>query len=244
MPQQIAQARANVALAQANARVAQANDERLKKVAEASAGRAVSLQTLDDARASAEVAEAQLEVSRKALALAVIGPRQEDIEQAKAQLAADQAQVAYAEQELADAQLKAPLDATVRSRIAEPGDMSSPAKAAFTLAITNPKWVRAYISETDLGKVHPGMPATVTIDSYPHRAFPGWIGFISSVAEFTPKTVETADLRTSLVYEIRVFVKDPDDVLRLGMPATVHLSVAHGSASGGPAAREDGGAAK
>jgi HlyD family secretion protein len=83
--------------------------------------------------------------------------------------------------------------------------------------------VRAYVTETDLGHVRPGMKATVMVDAFPGRGFAGWVGFISPVAEFTPKTVQTSDLRTSLVYEIRVFVKDPGDELRLGMPATVHL---------------------
>jgi len=67
------------------------------------------------------------------------------------------------------------------------------------------------------------MKAAVTVDSFPDRVLEGWIGFISPVAEFTPKTVQTEELRTSLVYEVRVFVKDPDNLLRLGMPATVRL---------------------
>ena len=129
----------------------------------------------------------------------------------------------WTQQELADASLKAPLDAVVRSRIAEPGDMASPQKTAFTLAITDPKWVRAYVSERDLGNVHPGMKAIVKADSFPCRGFEGWVGFISPVAEFTPKEVQTPELRTSLVYEVRVFVTDPADDLRLGMPATVML---------------------
>jgi HlyD family secretion protein len=69
------------------------------------------------------------------------------------------------------------------------------------------------------------MAATVTTDSFPDRPLDGWVGFISPIAEFTPKDVQTEELRTSLVYEIRVFVKDPGDELRLGMPATVHLSL-------------------
>ena len=112
----------------------------------------------------------------------------------------------------------------MRTRILEPGDMASPQKPVFTLAITDPKWVRAYVSEPDLGKVHPGMAASVAVDSFPNRRFDGWVGFISSVAEFTPKSVQTEELRTSLVYEVRVFVKDPSDELRLGMPATVYLN--------------------
>jgi HlyD family secretion protein len=92
------------------------------------------------------------------------------------------------------------------------------------LAIIDPKWVRAYVSEVDLGKIHPGMKASIVVDSFPDRRFDGWIGFISPVAEFTPKIVQTDELRTTLVYEVRVFVKDPSDDLRLGMPATVLLT--------------------
>jgi HlyD family secretion protein len=69
------------------------------------------------------------------------------------------------------------------------------------------------------------MAASVAVDSFPERRFDGWVGFISPIAEFTPKTVQTTELRTSLVYEVRVFVKDPEDALRLGMPATVSLSL-------------------
>ena len=222
-PQEIAQARANVALAQADARQARGNFLRVRQVFQSSSGRAVSRQDLDNAKAQWDVAQARVAVNRQALELAIVGPRKEDIAQAQAMLEADQANVALLRQELADAALRAPLDAVVRSRIAEPGDMASPQKAAFTLDITNPKWVRAYVSEKGLGLVRPGMAATVQVDSFPDRRFDGWVGFISSVAEFTPKTVETPDLRSSLVYQVRVFVKDPDGALRLGMPATVYL---------------------
>lgn len=116
------------------------------------------------------------------------------------------------------------MDAVVRTRLMEPGEMASPQKAVFSLAIIDPKWVRAYVSEVDLGKIHPGMKASVAVDSFPDRRFEGWIGFISPVAEFTPKIVQTDELRTTLVYEVRVFVKDPSDDLRLGMPATVLLT--------------------
>ncbi|HEU5443121.1 MAG TPA: efflux RND transporter periplasmic adaptor subunit [Steroidobacteraceae bacterium] len=224
-PQEIAQARANVALAQADARQARGNYLRVRQVFQSSSGRAVSRQDLDNAKAQWDVAQARVAVNRQALELAVAGPRKEDIAQAQAMLEAEQANVALLKQELADATLRAPLDAVVRSRIAEPGDMASPQKAAFTLAITDPKWVRAYVSERDLGLVRPGMAATVQVDSFPDRRFEGWVGYISSVAEFTPKTVETPDLRSSLVYQVRIFVKDPDGALRLGMPATAHLSL-------------------
>ena len=222
-PQEVAQARANLALAQADEGQARSNYVRVKEVFQSSSGRAVSSQDLDNAKAQWDVAQAKVAVSRKALELSVIGPREEDIAQAQAMLAADQANVALLKQELVDATLKAPLDAVVRTRVVEPGDMASPQKTAFTLAITDPKWVRAYVSEQDLGRVRSGMSASVRVDSFPKRPFDGWVGFISPEAEFTPKTVETPDLRSSLVYEVRVFVKDPEDELRLGMPATVHL---------------------
>jgi HlyD family secretion protein len=223
-PEEIAQARANVDSAKADAFNARQQYERVKSAAEMSAGRAVRQQDVDSAKAALQVAEAKLAVNEKALDLAVIGPRKEDIAQNDAQLRANEAQLALLRQQLVDAQLLAPIHAVVRTRILEPGDMASPQKPVFTLAITDPKWVRAYVSEPDLGKVHPGMTASVAVDTFPNRRFDGWVGFISPVAEFTPKSVQTEELRTSLVYEVRVFVKDPSDELRLGMPATVYLN--------------------
>ncbi len=231
-PEEIAQARANVMLAHADVRSDSLKYQRLLALSKASAGRAVSRQDLDDAQAAAEEAQARLNVNLKALDLAVLGPRKEDVAQAEAQLRGDQAQAALLCQTVADAELRAPLNAVVRSRIAEPGDMASPQTTAFTLAITDPKWVRTYLPEPDLGRVRPGMRASIVFDAFPNRRFEGWVGFISPVAEFTPKTVETPELRSSLVYELRVFVRDPDDVLRLGMPATVYLPIGGAGAAG------------
>jgi len=222
-PEEIAQGRANVLSAEADAANARRQYDRLVELARSSSGRAVSRQDLDSARAAVDVADAKRAVNRKALDLQVAGPRKEDIAQAEAQLKADEAQLALLRRQLADTELHAPLDGVVRSRLVEPGEIVSPQKAAFTLAITNPKWIRAYIAEPDLGSVREGLAASVTTDAFPSRAFDGWVGFISPMAEFTPKTVQTEELRSSLVYEIRVFVKDPADQLRLGMPATVHL---------------------
>lgn len=223
-PEEIDQAKANLSAAVAEAADAAAKLDRMKQLSESSAGRALSRQDLDDARLAADAAAARLVVSRKAFELQRIGPRQEDIAQAEAQLKAARAQAALLQSELADAVLVAPTNAIVRARLMEPGEMASPQRSVFALAITDPKWVRAYVSETELGAVRPGMKATVTADAFPGRSFAGWVGFISPVAEFTPKTVQTTDLRTSLVYEIRVYVTDPGDQLRLGMPTTVHLA--------------------
>jgi HlyD family secretion protein len=231
-PEDIAQANANAAAAKADADAARVKYDRLAGLARSSSGRAISRQDIDDARTAAQTAAARLAVSEQALRLERIGPRIEDIDEAKAELAGDRAHLALLQRQLADAELAAPLNAVVRSRLVEPGEMASPARPAFALAITDPKWVRAYVTETDLGHVRPGMRATVSADAFPARRFAAWVGFISPVAEFTPKTVQTPDLRTSLVYEIRVFVKDPGDQLRLGMPATVHLPLADRAADG------------
>lgn len=194
---QAAQAAANVEADKVNVANAQLQYGRLATLFASSGGRAVAKQDYDNAKATLDGARARQD--------------------------ADEAQLALLQQELKDAQLFAPTNATVRSRLMEPGDMASPARPVFTLAVTDPKWVRVYVSETDLGKVRPGMQASVAVDSFPGQRFPGWVGYVSSVAEFTPKNIETPELRTSLVYEVRVFVHDPGDDLRLGMPATVHI---------------------
>jgi len=234
-PEEIAQARANVASAKADATNARGQCERLETLAHNSAGRGVSQQDLDNAKAALDVAEAKLAVNQKVLDLAIVGARKEDIGQAEAELRADEAQLAFLRQELADVQLVAPVDAVVRTRLMEPGEMASPQRPVFSLAITDPKWVRAYVAEPDLGKLRTGMTASVAVDSFPDRRFEGWVGFISPVAEFTPKTVQTEELRTSLVYEVRVFVKDPSDQLHLGSPTTVHLPPNGDASSSGTA---------
>ncbi|QGZ41254.1 HlyD family secretion protein [Pseudoduganella flava] len=225
-PEELAQARANTAAVQADADLARRQLERLQATWRESAGRAVSQQDLDNAAARARAAAAQLESARKAQQLVRTGARTEDIAQAEAQLNAAQADIALMERQLAEAKLTAPVDAVVRARLMEPGDMASPQRPVYTLAITDPKWVRAWIKEADLGRIQPGMAASIAIDSLPNQALPGRIGYISSVAEFTPKTVQTEELRTALVYEVRVLADDRADRLRMGMPATVRIDTA------------------
>jgi HlyD family secretion protein len=224
-PEDIAEARDNVAVALAEAVATHERFAKVQALAASSAGRALSRQEVDDAKGAADAAAARLAASQQAFRVERIGPRKEDVAQAQAQLQARRGGLALLRRELSDANLVAPTDAIVRSRLIEAGDMASPARPAFSLAITDPKWVRAYVTVTDLGQVRPGNRATISTDAFPKRRFAGWVGFISPVAEFTPKTVQTPELRTSLVYEIRVFVKDPGDELRPGMPATVHLPV-------------------
>ena len=114
-------------------------------------------------------------------------------------------------------------DGVIRSHLIEVGDMASPSAPVFKISLNAKKWIRAYVNETDLGKIFEGKPppAQIFVDSFLNAPISGQIGCISDTAEFTPKTVQTDELRTSLVYEIRVFVSDDKNILRLGMPATV-----------------------
>lgn len=218
--QEIKQARAEVNAA--NVRVNNAESLFLRLEQTTTVG-ASSKQALDDAQALLNVEKAQLKVVRQSLNLVLEGPREEDVEEAKARLRANQSRTALIEKRLKDTILKAPNDGMIQSRILEPGELAGPTRPAFILIKTDPKWVRAYVPETSLGHVKLGMEANVYSDSWPHKTFLGQIGFISPVAEFTPQTVETTDLRTKLVYEVRIYVSDHENFLRLGMPVTVEI---------------------
>ncbi len=219
-PQEIRRARAQADALEARARTAQITFERQQKLARQ---KLASPEDLDQARAAADTAEAEAEAAEQTYALAVAGARAEDIAQAEAQLEARRANLTLAREQLADATLKAPAAGIVRERILQPGDMASPQSPALTLALMNPLWVRAYVPEPDLGRVVPGARAQVTTDSFPGKVYQGWVGFISPTAEFTPKNVQTQELRTRLVYQVRVLVCSPEQELRLGMPATVTI---------------------
>ena len=193
---------------------------------------AIAQQEVDDAKAAYDSAEARVKAVQAELDLAIAGPRKEDIAEAKALLKRYEAELDLAKHDLKDAFLYAPSDGIVQDRILEVGDMASPDKAVYTVALIDPVWVRAYVTEPDLGKIAEGMKAAVTNDSFPNKQYEGWIGFISPTAEFTPKPVETTELRTKLVYQVRVFVKNPNNELRLGMPATVKIRLDQAPASG------------
>ncbi len=230
-PQEIRRARAQADALKARARTAQITYERQQKLARQ---KLAAPEDLDQAEAAADAAEAEAEAAEQTYGLAVAGARVEEIAQAEAQLQAQRANLALAQAQLADATLKAPAAGIVRERILQPGDMAFPQNPALTLALMNPLWVRAYVPEPDLGRVALGARATVTTDSFPGKVYRGWVGFISPTAEFTPKNVETPDLRTRLVYQVRVFVCNPEDELRLGMPATVTIPLDQpGPAPGG-----------
>jgi HlyD family secretion protein len=142
-----------------------------------------------------------------------------DTAQARVQTAT--ARLHLAETDLADAEIHAPEAGVILTRVREPGSIVAAGEPVYTLAIDDPVWIRTYVDEPDLGHVSPGQEATVSTDS--GDTYEGQIGFISPQAEFTPKNVETVELRTDLVYRLRVIVANPDKGLRQGMPVTVTL---------------------
>lgn len=219
-PQEIARARA--AVASARAKLTEAELVLSRKQALQRINR-ISQQEVDSARAGMETWQAALKSAEEELSLAVEGPRREDIAAAEASLAALRAAKELAEQRLADTRLRAPAAGVIRNRILEPGAMASGGAPVLTMALTNPLWVRAYVSEPDLGRVREGMAAEIQTDTHPGKRYTAWVGFISSTAEFTPKTVATTELRTKLVYRTRIFVCDAGQELRLGMPVTVTI---------------------
>ncbi len=221
-PEEIAEARAQVAAARATMINAESTWKRQESLA---AQQYVSRQSADNAAAALKTARANAEHAQQALSLAIKGPRKEDIAAARQILQADKAALSLAQRELVDTRLYAPDTGVVQDRILEPGDMVSPQTPVFTLALDNPVWVRAYLPEKALGQVRLGMKANIQSDSFPGKTFSGWVGFISPTAEFTPKTVQTTELRTELVYRVRVYACNPQHQLHLGMPVTVHISL-------------------
>ena len=221
-PQEIDQAKATMDALEVTYQNDEINYQRAQRLVETGAG---TKQQRDDAKAAYDAAKHQYEAARQAYILAVEGPRKEDIAAARAMLEADQGAVALAKSQLADTRLYAPSDGIVEDRIQEPGDMASSTNPVYTIALTSPLWVRAYVPEAELGRIRLGMAATISTDSYPGRVYHGWIGYLSPTSEFTPKTVETPELRVALVYQLRVYVCDARDELRLGMPATVHIDL-------------------
>lgn len=220
-PEEIVQAEANRREARAAAGNAEREYARQQKLIRSGA---TSEETLDAARARRDATQAALGGAEAALALARDGFRDEDIAAAEAELALATAQRAQARTALADATLAAPADATVLARVREPGSLLAQGQPVYTLSLRDPVYVRAYVAEPDLGRVAPGTRAWITTDSS-ERRYRGRIGFVSPRAEFTPKSVETTELRTDLVYRLRIVVEDPDSGLRQGMPVTVRVPI-------------------
>ena len=220
--QEIAQADAAVRQASAALAEAERNFNRQNTLAESGAA---SERTLEMARSARDQTLAALASAQQGLGLRREGSRKEDIAAAEARFAAAQAQLTQAETALADTRLLAPTDALVSVRSREAGSMVSSASPIYTLSLQDPIYVRAYASGPQLTRVRPGGAVTVTADGTNER-FKGSIGFISPKAEFTPKSVETTELRTDLVYRVRIVLPGAAHALRQGMPVSVSIDEA------------------
>ncbi|MBP5760411.1 MAG: efflux RND transporter periplasmic adaptor subunit [Verrucomicrobia bacterium] len=178
-----------------------------------------SLASRDTLLATLELVDAELELKEN-------GYREEDIASARAQVESAKASVEAQELNLKDCQLIAPEDGIVQIRSKEPGAMVAAGTGIVTETLNSPVWIRAYVPETLLGEIQSGMKVDIYMDSAPEQpAAQGQIGFISPVAEFTPKSVETATLRTDLVYRIRIVVESGAERLLQGMPVTIRTQL-------------------
>lgn len=220
-PQEIAQTRE--ALNQALA-VANDAERNFRRQSELLASGASSQRTVDAARAARDQAIAGAKAAKAALSQATEGFRHEDIAAGEARLAAADAAREQATTALADTELLAPSSGTVIARVREPGSMVASQSTVYSLSLDAPVYVRAYVGEADLGRIAPGTRVRVRSDSSA-KVYQGQIGFISPRAEFTPKTVETTELRTDLVYRLRIVIDqtNADAALRQGMPVTIEV---------------------
>lgn len=219
-PEEIAQAEAVVRRAQADVARAQADFRRLKTLYEQEN---VSVQDYDAARTVVDVTEAKLREAQEQLRLVKKGPRIEKIDRARAQLQQANEALALAETRLSYATLASPLSGLVLSHNIEPGEYVAAGTPIVTVGDLEHVWLRAYVDETDLGRVKAGQAAKVTIDTYPNKAYEGRVSFIASQAEFTPKSVQTEKERVKLVYRIKITIANPEMELKAGMPADARI---------------------
>ena len=216
--EEVAQAEAAVLSARAQAEHATHEFKRIERLR---ASNAVSQKDFDSAKAAFVDAGAGLKSATENLAKLKSGYQKEDVDAQRATVDATRAQRDQARTALEDAVLIAPQDGVVLARVREAGSMVQAGQTVYSLSLTKPVWIRAYVKQPKLGLIKPGMPVRVSVDSAPGKSWPGTVGFISPKAEFTPKNVETRDVRDDLVYRIRVIAEDPENVMRQGMPVTV-----------------------
>lgn len=237
-PEEIAQVSAAVKQAQAAYDYAQNFYQRQQELWKQ---HSTSANALENAASARDQAKASLASLQDKLTQYRNGNRPQQIQAAHGSLQLAGAQLENARLNLRDTLLIAPSDGILLTRAIEPGSMVSAGGTVLTLSVTRPVWVRAYVSETCLGQTQPGREVLLYTDSRPGKPWHGKVGFVSPVAEFTPKTVETTDLRGELVYRLRIIVTDPDDELRQGMPVTITFPDASVSkAAKNPAGASDG----
>lgn len=185
---------------------------------------AIASREFEAAQAQLKVADARVTEADERVKLVREGPRPEAILQARARVAQARAAVDLAETQVANTKLVSPLTGVVLAHHIEAGEFVAPGTPVVTVADTVHTWVRAYVDQTDLGRIRHGQHVTVKCDTFPNKTYDGVIGFIASDAEFTPKTVQTQKERVKLVFRIKVDVANPNDELKPGMPADVLIA--------------------
>ena len=216
----IEQARAAVAERRAAALTA---DQAFARQDQLQGSGAVAQRVYDETVAARDEAHARLTAAEQSLAELARGYRHQEIAEAEANHERAAAAAAQAEQRLDDAVLRAPAAGIVLTRAAEPGAILAAGATLLTVSLTSPVWARVYVNEPALGRAAPGREVLVYTDARPGQPYHGKVGFVSPTAEFTPKNVETPELRTALVYRARIVVTDADRSLRQGMPVTVRF---------------------
>lgn len=215
-PEEIRQGEANLSLAKADEVRLRIDRQRLTALYKSEL---ISTQQYDAAVAAHEIAVARVKDAQSRLELLHEGPRTERIAQARAQVERAKEQLAISQTRLGYVTLNSPVTGTVLSKNTEPGEYVSAGTPIVTVGALNDVWLRAYVDETDLGRVNLGQRACVRTDTFPDKAYEGKVSFISSQAEFTPKTVQTPKERVKLVYRIKIDVENPNQELKPGMPA-------------------------
>ncbi len=218
--EEIAQAQAALDRAEAEAKRLDTEYRREKALF---AKEGIPQRELDTARTGYETSQAAAKEAREAFILVRKGPRQERIDQARARLREAEAAQAQAETRLGYTTLTAPLAGLVLSKNVEPGEQVAVGTPVITIGDINNTWLRAYIAETDLGRIKVGQKARVRTDTWPGKVYDGWVSFISPEAEFTPKNVQTEKERVKLVYRIKITIPNPLMELKPGMPADAEI---------------------
>lgn len=169
---------------------------------------------MDRARAALRMAESNaLEIKR----------REQELPLRRSEIARAAASLAMIESQLADTMAYAPVDGVVLVKAADVGEVLAAGTTIVTIGDIDHPWLRAYINETDLGRIKLGTKAKVTTDSYPGKEYEGHVSFIASEAEFTPKQIQTKEERVKLVYRIKIDLQNPEHELKSNMPADAVL---------------------
>jgi HlyD family secretion protein len=185
----------------------------------------LSVRDYEAIHASFVAAKAKVDQTQQQYMLVKKGPRQEDIDQAKARYEQARQSLALAQTQLGYATLKAPTAGVILSKNIEPNEYVAPGTSVVTMADLRNVWLRAYVEETDLGRVKVGQKVLLTTDTYPGKRYEGRVSFISSEAEFTPKSVQTNKERVKLVYRIKIDIANPSMELKPGMPADAEIQL-------------------